>query len=71
MPVKDLSALAMALRSRILEKLDPGQDWAGLSIHLGAHGRWCFRFDGKVRREWYGQTFGEALTKLTAWLEHE
>jgi hypothetical protein len=26
-------------------------------------------FDGKIRREWHGKTFGEALRKLTAWLE--
>ena len=69
MPVKHLAALAAELKARILERLEPGQDWAGFSIHLSARGRWCFAFDGKIRREWYGKTFAEALDKLTAWLE--
>jgi hypothetical protein len=69
MPVKHLTQLAAELKTRILEKVEPGQGWAAFSIHLGARGRWCFAFDGKIRREWYGKTFGEALGKLTAWLE--
>jgi hypothetical protein len=69
MPVKHLALLATELKARILEKLEPGQDWAGFSIHLGARGRWCFDFDGNIRRQWYGRTFGEALEKLAAWLE--
>jgi hypothetical protein len=69
MPVEDLALLATQLKIRILEKVEPGQDWAVFSIHLGARGRWCFRFNGKIRREWYGRTFGEAIEKLMAWLE--
>lgn len=69
LPVKDLAVLAAELKARILERVEPGQDWAGFSIHLGARGRWCFAFHGKIRHEWYGKTFGEALDKLTAWLE--
>ena len=69
MPVKDLALLATQLKIRILEKVEPGQDWAAFNIHFGARGRWCFAFSGKIRREWYGQSFGEALEKVTAWLE--
>jgi hypothetical protein len=69
LPVRDLAALAGELKARILERLEPGQDWAGFSIHLAARGRWCFAFQGKIRREWYGRTFGEVLEKLAAWLE--
>ena len=69
LPVKYLALLATDLKARILERLEPGQEWAGLSIHLGVHGRWCFRFNGNIRREWYGQSFEEALAKLTNWLE--
>jgi hypothetical protein len=69
MPVKYLAQLAAELKIRILEKVEPGQNWAAFNIHFGARGRWCFAFSGKIRREWYGQSFGEALEKLTAWLE--
>ena len=69
MSVKDLALLATQLKARILEKVEPGQDWAAFSIHLGARGRWCFRFNGKTSREWYGWSFGEAIEKLLAWLE--
>lgn len=69
MPVRCLDALVVELKACILERLEPGQDWAGFAIHLSARGRWCFVFDGKVRREWYGRNFSEALDKLTAWLE--
>jgi hypothetical protein len=69
MSVKDLTLLAVELKARILEKVEPGQQWAAFSIHLGARGRWCIRFDGKIRHEWYGWTFGEVLGKLMAWLE--
>jgi hypothetical protein len=69
MPVKDLTLFVTELKARILEKVEPGQDWATFSIHLGACGRWCFRFNGKTSREWYGWTFGEVLGKLMAWLE--
>jgi hypothetical protein len=68
-PVRCLGALAAELKTCILERIEPGQDWAGFAIHLTARGRWCFAFDGKIRREWYGRTFSEALDKLTAWLE--
>ena len=47
MPVKHLTQLAAELKTRILEKVEPGQDWAAFSIHLGARGRWCFAFDAK------------------------
>ena len=69
MPVKQLAPLAAELKTRILAKLEPGQDWAGFSIHLSDRSRWCFAFDGRIRREWYGHSFGEAREKLTAWLE--
>jgi hypothetical protein len=69
MPVRCLGALVAELKACILERLEPGQDWAGFAVHLTARGRWCFVFDGTVRREWYGRTFSEALDKLTAWLE--
>ena len=69
LPVRGLAALAAELKTRILERVEPGQDWAGFSIHLSARGRWCFAFHGKIRREWYGRTFDETLDKLMAWLE--
>lgn len=69
MPVKYLGSVAAELKTRILERLEPGQDWAGFSIQLSARGRWCFAFDGQVRREWYGHSFGEVLAKLATWLE--
>jgi hypothetical protein len=69
MPVRRLDGLVADLKTCILERLEPGQDWAGFAIHLTASGRWCFVFDGKIRREWYGRSFSEALDKLRAWLE--
>ena len=69
MPVRCLALFAAELKACILERVEPGQEWAGLSIHLGAQGRWCIRFNGKIRCEWYGHSFDEAVAKLTAWLE--
>jgi hypothetical protein len=47
MPVRCLGALVAELKACILERLEPGQDWAGFAVHLTARGVGALSLTGR------------------------